>query len=166
MILNCVRVDTFDNLGRVEEESTLVTPARLDIAVGRTDDVQTEDSSALEEASEWSRVRLLYREGLGEEWSEIASWLNWDSVDGSSISVTRDRFGVFLLIADLEPPDEAMIENGGPVSAPAITPMPAPMVEDSVQGDEHSGAAFGPLIATLATYLIMLWYMRMLGMRH
>ena len=165
MILNCVRVDTFDSLGRAEEDATLLTPARLDIVVGWVGDSQSEELSALAEASEWSSVRLLFREGLGEEWSEIPFSLDRESGERLVISLTRDRFGVFALVADAEQPGEAMIEDSGPVSTPLITPTPTPMEEISEPGEEHRGAAFGPLIAGLASYIILLWYVRMIVMR-
>ena len=161
-ILSCVRVDTFDRLGRAEEDATLLTPARLDIAVGRNDDGQSEDLSALAEAFELSRVRLLFRERQGDEWREMPFSLSQESGESLSISVMSDGFGVFALIADPEPPAEAKIDDSRPVATPTITPMPTLVAQVSTPADGHRGAAFGPLIAALATYLTMLWYVKSL----
>ena len=164
-ILSCVRVDTFDSLGRAERNVTLAAPARLVIVVGQTGDGLAEDQSALMEAIELPGVRLLFRDGLGDGWSELPFSLNRESGESVSISLMRDRFGVFALIADVEQPEEAAAEVSVQVSTPTITPAPTPTVEISDPAEEHPGAAFGPVIAALAAYLAMLWYLRALGMR-
>ena len=164
-ILSCVRVDTFDSLGRAERNVTLAAPARLVIVVGQTGDGQAEEQSALTEAIELPGVRLLFRDGLGDGWSELPFSLNRESGESVSISLMRDRFGVFALIADVEQPEEAAAEATVQVSTPTITPAPTPTVEISDPAEEHPGAAFGPVIAALAAYLAMLWYLRALGMR-
>ncbi|MCY4652105.1 MAG: hypothetical protein OXC95_02960, partial [Dehalococcoidia bacterium] len=91
--------------------------------------------------------------------------LDRESDESLVISLMRDRLGVFALIADATQPEEAVPEDSGTVPTPSITPMPTPVAEISDPGEEHPGAAFGPLIAALASYLAMLWYVRTLGLR-
>ena len=107
----------------------------------------------------------MFRDSLGDGWSELPFSLNRESGESVSISLMRDRFGVFALIADVEQPVEAAVEATVQVSTPTITPTATPTVEISDPAEEHPGAAFGPVIAALAAYLAMLWYLRALGMR-
>ena len=153
------------DLGRAERNVTLEAPARLVIVVGQTGDGQAGEPSAVTEAIELPGVRLLFRDSLGDGWSELPFSLNRESGESVSISLMRDRFGVFALIADVEQPVEAAVEATVQVSTPTITPTATPTVEISDLAEEHPGAAFGPVIAALAAYLAMLWYLRALGMR-
>ena len=162
VILSCVRVDTFDEFGRAEEDAVLTSPARLSISLDMESDSPYEDTSALIRAYGVGGIRLVFREYLGEEWSEIPYSLSWISDGRAVMSAMRHRFGVFALIADVEVLTRVMAQEEETVATPTVTPLPTPVAEVSDPTQERTGSAWGLLIAILSPYLVALWFIRMI----
>ena len=160
VILFCVRVDTFDEFGRAEVEAVLTIPATLNIVLDDGSGELPGTLSTLTRAYDMGGVSLVFREYLGEEWSEIPYSLSPVSEGRVSVSVTRDRLGVFALTVDAEIL-ERMVSTVLP--APTITPLPTPLPEDLHPPPRGPGAAYGLLIAILAHFIAMLWYMGIIG---
>ena len=110
-------------------------------------------------------ISLLFKEHLGQEWSEIPISPNPAPGESLTISVTIDRFGVFALIADSESLAQPTTKAIEPIALPTPTPLPTPVTEILAPQTLQPGAAFGPLVAGLAPILAMLWYIRMMGLR-
>ena len=161
-ILTCVRVDAFDEFGRAETGVILTSPARLGIALNGN--LQAEPSTLMRSYN-MGDVKLLFRDFLDEEWSEIPFSMVFHSGGGLIVRAMHARFGVFALTADTDSLSQAMNQDGETIVTPTITPLPTPVGEVWITDTKRPGAAYGPLIAGLASYLIMLWYVRMIVMR-
>ena len=161
-ILACVRVDTFDEFGRAETDVILTSPARLDISLNG--EVLIEPS-ILMRSYDRGAVKLLFRDYLDEEWSETPFSMDFRSEDGLTVRATPIRFGVFALAAEMGSLPQAVNQDGETTVAPTITPFPTPDSEVSIAKTGRPGAAYGPLIGGLASYIILLWYVRMIVMR-
>lgn len=160
VVLFCVRVDTFDRFGRAETDAVLITPATLNIVLDEESGELLVDLSILIRAYESGGISLMFREYLGEEWSEIPFSLSPISEGRVTISATRARFGLFALTADagtLEP------EVSAASYIPSVTPLPTPVAELSAPSRGWPGALFGLLIAMLAPIILKLWYMAAAG---
>ena len=157
MILFCVRVDIFDEFGRAEVEAVLTIPATLNIVLDDGSGELPVTLSTLTRAYDMGGGSLVFREYLGEEWSEIPYSLSPISEGEVSVSATRSRFGVFALVADAEILGRAVSET---LPTPTATPLPTPVAEISDLMQEREGAAWGLLIAMFSPYLIAFWYMR------
>ena len=160
VILFCVRVDTFDQFGRAEADATLTMPATLNIVLDEKAGDLPENMPALMLALEAGGISLVFREYLGEEWSEIPYSLSRISEGRVTVSATRGRFGVFALIADAGALEWA--DSDAPPT-PTITPLPTPLAEDASPAHGRPGAIFGLLIAMLAPFILKLWHMAAIG---
>ncbi len=138
-----------------------MSPARLNITLGQESAGLYEDPSALMRAYNMGGISLVFREYLGEEWSEIPFSLNLVFDEGVTVSAMRRQFGIFALTADVDILSQAKSQDSDTPATPTIIPLP----EISPPETRGSGAAFGLLIAGLAPYIVMLWYMKMIGMR-
>ena len=161
-ILTCARVDTFDEFGRAETGVILTSPARLDIALNGSLPM---GQSALIGAYDRGDFRMMFRDYLDEEWIETPFSMDFHSQDGLIVRATHTRFGVFALTADMDFLAQAVNRDGETVAIPTITPLPTPAVEIRSPETGRPVAAYGPLIAGLASYIILLWYVRMIVMR-
>ena len=161
-ILACVRVDTFDEFGRAETGVILTSPARLDISLNGEALIEP---SILMRSYDRGAVKLLFRDYLDEEWSETPFSMDFHSEDGLTVRATPIRFGIFALAAEMGSLPQAVNQDGETTVAPTITPFPTPDSEVSIAKTGRPGAAYGPLIGGLASYIILLWYVRMIVMR-
>ena len=162
IVLLCFRVDTFDEFGRAETGVILRSPARLDIALNGN---LPAEPSILMRLYNRGDVKLLFRDYLDEEWSETPFSMVFYSGEGLIVRATRARFGIFALTADTDSLAQAVNQDGKTVVTPTITPLPTPVAEIRAPETKRPGAAYGPLIAGLASYIILLWYVRMIVMR-
>jgi hypothetical protein len=162
VILSCVRVDTFDEFGRAEMGVILTSPARMDIALNGN---LPAEPSILMRAYDGGDVKLLFRDYLDEEWSETPFSMDSHSGGGLNVRATATQFGIFALTADTDSLAQTMNQDGEAIAIPTITPLPTPAVEIRTPETGRPGAAYGPLIAGLASYIILLWYVRMIVMR-
>ena len=161
-ILSCVRVDTFDESGRAETGVILPSPARLNIAL---DGELLAEPSILMRSYDSGDVKLLFRDYLDEEWSETPFSMELHSEEGLIVRAMRARFGIFALTANTDSLAQTMNQDGETIATPTITPSPTPVAEIRAPETARPGAAYGPLIAGLASYIILLWYVRMIVMR-
>ena len=161
-ILACTRVDTFDEFGRAETGVILASPARLDIALNG--DLSTEPSILMKSYSRGD-VKLLFRDYLDGGWTETPFSMVFHSGEGLTVRATRTRFGIFALTADTDSLAQIVNQDVETTVTPTITPLPTPVAEIRAPETDRPGAAYGPLIAGLASYLILLWYVRMIVMR-
>ncbi len=162
-ILACVRVDTFDELGRAEADAILMLPARLTIILRQGEDGTAGDVSALMRARDMGGVRFMFREYLSEEWAEIPFSLSFVSNGGVTASAARRQFGIFALALDMETLRQARVQDNDTPADPTVTPSPASEEESASLQMAGYGAVFGLLMAILVPYLVMLQYMKMLG---
>ena len=161
-ILTCVRVDTFDEFGRAETGVILTSPTRMSIALDGSLPV---GPSVLMRAYDGGDVKLLFRDYLDQRWSDIPFSMDFHPREGLTVRAAPTRFGIFALTADTDSLSQAMNQDGGTAAVPTITPLPTPAAEILAPETERPGAALGPLIAGLASYIILLWYARMIVMR-
>lgn len=162
MILTCARVDTFDEFGRAETGVILASPARLDIALNEE---LPAGPSALMRSYDRGGVKLLFRDYLDEAWSETLFSMVFHSGDGLIVRATPARFGIFALTAAADSLAQPMNQDGETAATLTITPLPTPVTEIRAPETGRPGAGYGPLIAGLASYIILLWYVRMIVMR-
>ncbi len=138
-----------------------MSPARLNIILNQESAGLPEDSSALARAYDMGGISLVFREYLGEEWSDVPFSLDTVSDEGLTVSAMRRQFGVFALTADLDILARAKSQDDDTTATPTVTPLP----EISHPEQKQTGAALGLLIAGLAPYIVMFWYMKMIGVR-
>ena len=162
IILFCVRVDIFDESGRAEVDAVLTKPATLNIILDEESGELTVNLSILTRAYEMGGVSLVFREYPGEEWSEIPFSLSQMSKGGVTVSVTRRQLGVFALTADADVLERAV---GDTLPTPTATPLPTPVAEVPAPAGGWPGAGLGLLIAILAPFIAMLWYMGIIGIQ-
>ena len=161
-ILLCVRVDTFDEFGRAEVEAVLMTPAALNIVLDDESGELPMALSILIRAYEAGGISLLFREYLGEEWSEIPYSLSPISEGKVTVRAIRSRFGVFALTADAEILDRVISDA---LPTPTVTPLPTPLPENSTPPSRGPGSAYGLLIALLSPFIALIWYIGGIGLR-
>lgn len=161
-LLSCVRVDIFDRFGNVEEDVVLDSPAIVNMVVNPMNEALKRISD-IDKAYESESVRLLFREHLNEKWSETPFSMSVSSGEGVRITTTRDKLGIFALVADEDSLSQTEVQS---IEATAASPPPPiPDATEEIATEEiWPGAAIGSLIVQLAPYLIFLWYARMMGL--
>ena len=155
VVLVCVRVDTFDRFGMAETDAVLTTPATLNIILDEASGEPLVDLSTLIRAYEAGGISLMFREYLGEEWSEIPFSLSPISDGRVTISATRAGFGLFALTADARTLEPGVISTS---YIPTVTPLPTLAAELSAPSRGWPGTLFGLLIAMLAPIILKLWH--------
>ena len=103
----------------------------------------------------------MFREYLGEEWSEIPFSLSPISEGRVTISATRARFGLFALTADagtLEPE-----VSGRVLYTQCHASADASSRKCRLRRAGGPGRSLGLLIAMLAPIILKLWYMGAVG---